>query len=236
MVISRRIDPGYKIEVMKRSLILFSLTALPLLAADFADRLADSAALFEEIMTVKERSIPQDLFEKSQCVIIVPGMKKAAFGIGAKFGRGFAVCRKESGTGWGNPGAVRVEGGSFGFQIGVSSTDVVMLVMNKRGMTKLLQSKFTLGADANVAAGPVGRETSAQTDAYMSAEILSWSRSKGLFAGIALNGATLRNDLDTNKEMYGQRWTNKEVMGSGATPPPSADKLLSTLSKYSMKK
>ena len=221
---------------MKRSLVFFALAVVPVLAADFADRLTDSAAMFEEIMTAKDRSIPQDLLEKSQCVILVPGMKKAAFGIGAKFGRGFAVCRKMSGTGWGNPGAVRVEGGSFGFQIGVSSTDVIMLVMNKRGMDKLLQSKFTLGADASVAAGPVGRETSAQTDALMSAEILSWSRSKGLFAGIALNGATLRNDLDTNKDMYGQRWTNKEVMDSAAAAPPSAERLLTNLNKYSMKK
>src|SRR5437588_523566 len=168
------------------------------LAETTQERLNDAATLFSEIMATPDRSIPQDLLQKASCIVLVPGVKKAAFVIGGKYGRGFVLCRKESGTGWGAPGAVRMEGGSFGFQIGVSSTDVVLLVMNPRGMKKLLSSKFTLGPDATVAAGPVGRATSAQTDAFMTAEILSWSRSKGLFAGISLEGATLRNDLDEN--------------------------------------
>jgi lipid-binding SYLF domain-containing protein len=129
-----------------------------------------------------------------------------------------------------------MEGGSFGFQIGVSSTDVVLLVMNPRGMKKLLKSKFTLGGDASVAAGPIGRDTSAQTDAMMTAEILSWSRSKGLFAGVSLEGATLRNDIDENEAMYGKRWTNQDVVNSGAKPPKEAADLLRALNKFSMKK
>src|SRR4051794_36334659 len=161
--------------------------ALPLAAAEKADeRLDDAATLISEIMATPDKSIPQDLFEKAQCAVVIPGMKKGAFVVGGKYGRGFATCRKSSGTGWSAPGAVRVEGGSFGLQIGGSSTDVVLLVMNESGMKKLLTSKFTLGADAAVAGGPVGRSASAQTDAMMHAEILSWSRSRGAFAGLSL--------------------------------------------------
>ncbi len=200
-----------------------------------AERLKDAADLFSEIMAAPDRSIPQDLIAKSSCIVIVPGVKRAAFGIGGKWGRGFAVCRNPS-RGWGAPGAVRIEGGSFGFQIGVSSTDVILLVMNERGMKKLLTSKFTLGGDASVAAGPVGRSTAAQTDAMMTAEILSWSRSKGVFAGISLEGATLRNDIDENEQMYGKRWENKQILGSGLTPPEITQPLIRTLNKYSVKK
>src|SRR5450759_1480422 len=179
------------------------LACAPLLAADAKtktdERLDDSASLFSEIMSTPDRSIPQELLEKANCVVLVPGLKKAAFGIGGKYGRGFALCRAAGGTGWGPPAAIRIEGGSIGFQIGVSSTDVVMLVMNQRGMQKLSTSKFTIGADASAAAGPVGRNAAAQTDAFMHAEILSWSRSKGLFVGVSLDGATLRNDLDENQ-------------------------------------
>src|SRR5450759_1677293 len=183
--------------------LAFTMACAPLLAADAktktAERLDDSASLFSEIMGTPDRSIPQELLEKANCIVLVPGLKKAAFVVGGKYGRGFALCRAAGGTGWGPPAAIRIEGGSIGFQIGVSSTDVVMLVMNQRGMQKLSSSKFTIGADANAAAGPVGRNASAQTDAFMHAEILSWSRSKGLFVGVSLDGATLRNDLDENQ-------------------------------------
>jgi lipid-binding SYLF domain-containing protein len=200
------------------------------------ERLDDSAALFTEIMATPDKSIPQDLLDKSACVILVPGLKKGAFIVGGKYGRGFAVCRQPGGTGWGPPAAIRIEGGSFGLQIGVSSTDVVLLVMNERGMQKLTTSKFTIGADATAAAGPVGRNATAQTDAFMHAEILSWSRSRGAFAGVSLDGATLRNDLDENLAMYGQRWTGKEILGSGAKTPPAAEKLITALNKYSPRK
>ena len=198
-----------------------------------AERLDDAASLFSEVMSTPDKGIPQDILSKSYCVILVPDLKKAAFIVGAKYGRGFAVCRASGGLGWGPPAAVRVEGGGVGFQIGASSTDVVMLVMNERGMKRLTTSKFTLGGEASAAAGPVGRNASAQTDALMSAEILSWSRSRGLFGGISLEGATLRNDLDVNKEMYGQPWDNERVLTSGLKPPATAGKLIAILSKYS---
>jgi lipid-binding SYLF domain-containing protein len=197
------------------------------------ERLDDAAALFNEVMGTPDKSIPQDLLNKSHCVILVPGLKKGGFVVAAKYGRGFAVCRMAGGTGWGAPGAVRIEGGSVGFQIGVSSTDLVLLVMNERGMKRLLTTKFTLGGEASVAAGPVGRDATAQTDALMTAEILSWSRSHGVFAGVSLDGSTLRNDIDVNAELYGQRWENKQILNSGLKPPAGARRLISSLDKYS---
>jgi lipid-binding SYLF domain-containing protein len=201
-----------------------------------ADRLDDSASLFSEVMSAPDKSIPQDLLNKSACIVLVPGMKKGAFVVGAQYGRGFALCRGAGGLGWGPPAAIRIEGGSFGLQIGVSSTDVILLVMNERGMRKLTTDKFTIGADAAAAAGPVGRNASALTDAMMTAEILSWSRSRGAFVGISLDGSTLRGDTDENEAMYDKRWTSKEIIGSGATTPPAAAKLIELLNKYSMRK
>jgi lipid-binding SYLF domain-containing protein len=204
--------------------------------AKYAERLDDSAALLSEVMSAPDKSIPQDLLNKAACIVIVPGLKKGAFVVGAKYGRGFAICRAGSGQGWGAPAAIRIEGGSVGLQIGVSSTDVILLVMNERGMKRLTTDKFTIGADATAAAGPVGRNATAQTDAMMTAEILSWSRSRGAFLGASLDGATLRGDTDQNEAMYGKRWTSKQIIGSGATPPAAAAKLLDLLTKYSMRK
>jgi lipid-binding SYLF domain-containing protein len=164
--------------------------------------------------------------------VVVPGLKKGAFIIGAKYGKGFLSCRT-AGKGWSAPGTVRVEGGSVGFQIGGSESDVVMLVMNERGASKLLSSKFTLGGEGEVAAGPVGRQASAQTDAMMRAEILSWSRSRGVFAGISLQGATLRQDLDDNGVIYGKKLTNKEIVQTGVAIPKAAQPLIGLLNKYS---
>ena len=141
-----------------------------------------------------------------------------------------------NGQGWGPPAAIRIEGGSFGIQIGFSSSDVILLVMNERGMKKLTTSKFTIGADATAAIGPVGRNATAQTDALMHAEILSWSRARGAFAGVSLDGATLRNDLDDNQALYGQRWTSKQILGSGAKIPGSGGETVSELNKYSPRK
>jgi lipid-binding SYLF domain-containing protein len=212
------------------------LSAGMMQAAETAqDRLANAASVFSEIMATPDKGIPQEFLEKAECVIIVPGMKKAAFVVGGEFGKGFAECRNSGGTGWGAPAAVRVEGGSLGFQIGGSSTDVVMLVMGRRGMDKLAGNKFTLGADASVAAGPVGRTADAKTDAQMTAEILAWSRAKGLFAGISLSGATLRPDEDSNKELYGSRMTTKEVLASNQPTPAAAEKLNSELNRFSMR-
>lgn len=220
---------------------MLAATVIPAFSANGAatNRLNAAADTMNEIMAVPEKSIPQDLLNKSECVVVVPGLKKGAFIIGGKYGRGFVVCRKADRIGWGAPGAVRVEGGSFGFQIGGAETDVVMLVMNKGGANKLLTSKFTLGGDASVAAGPLGRESSAQTDAMMNAEILTWSRQRGVFAGIALTGATLRDDADTNAELYkapcgsGKQCTNREIVGGSVKSPPEAEPLISVLNKYS---
>lgn len=205
-------------------------------AAEAPARLQAAADSFKEVMGTPDKAIPQDLLGKSQCIVIVPGLKKGAFIVGAKYGKGFATCRKRDGVGWSAPAAVRVEGGSFGFQIGVSDTDVVMLVMNMSGAKKLLQSKFTLGADASVAAGPVGRDSSAETDAQMHAELLTWSRSRGAFAGLSLQGATLRPDDDWNKEMYGKSMSNRAIVMGNVPPPEAAAKLLALLNKYSSRK
>jgi lipid-binding SYLF domain-containing protein len=194
------------------------------------ERLKDATAVFNEVMATPDKSIPQDLLAKAECVVIVPGMKKGAFIVGAEFGKGFATCRK--GAGWGAPAAIKVEGGSVGFQIGGQDTDVILLVMNKRGIDHLMRSKFTLGADAAVAAGPVGRNASAQTDATMGAEILSWSRSKGLFAGVALKGATLRAEENENKDLYGKRMQTREVLTGNLQVPPEAAPLHAALSRY----
>lgn len=201
------------------------------------ERLKEATTVFNEVMATPDKGIPQDLLESAHCVVIVPGLKKAAFGIGGQYGRGFSVCRNLRGTrtGWADPAAVRIEGGSFGFQIGASETDVIMLVMNRKGMDRLMDSKFTLGADAAVAAGPVGRTAAAQTDAYMRAEILSYSRSRGLFAGLALTGATMRSDEDENAELYGKKMTIREVVETNPPNPPAAAQLLSQLGKYSFR-
>jgi lipid-binding SYLF domain-containing protein len=187
------------------------------------DRLDASAETLTEMMRASDHGIPHDLIEKAHCVVVIPGMKKAGFIFGAEYGRGFAVCRKQSRSGWSAPAAMRSEGGSFGFQIGVSDTDVVLLVMNEGAMKHLLSDKFTLGGDASVAAGPIGRSVTAQTDAELQAEILSYSRSHGLFAGISLSGATLRPDGDTNRELYGRESTNREIL-TGEFKTPAAAK------------
>jgi len=198
------------------------------------ERLGDAADVMKEIMDTSDKGIPQDLLNKAECIVIVPGLKKGAFIVGGKYGKGFVNCRKAGGEGWTSPAAIRVEGGSVGFQIGGSETDVVLLVMNERGMKKLLSSKFTLGGE--VAGGPVGREASAQTDAFMNAEMLSWSRSRGVFAGISLQGATLREDLDDNKDMYGQAYENADILKGTLPVPEAAQRLNSLLDKYSPKR
>jgi lipid-binding SYLF domain-containing protein len=205
-----------------------------LCAADSAaTRLTDAAQVLNEVMGIPDKSIPRDLLEKSQCVAIIPGLKKGAFIVGAEFGRGFLSCRRGSGNGWSAPAAIRVEGGSFGFQIGGEETDAIMLVMNKSGVRKLLADKFTLGADASVAGGPLGRTSSADTDAQMHAEILTYSRSRGVFAGIALAGATLRPDKNVNTEMYHSSITNKQLVTGRTKPTAAGAKLTGELKMYS---
>jgi lipid-binding SYLF domain-containing protein len=200
-------------------------------AADETERLQAATTTLREIMTAEDKGIPMDLLEKASCAIIVPGMKKGAFIVGGKYGRGFASCR--TARSWSGPAAVRVEGGSVGFQIGGSETDVIMLMMSQKGMDRLLSTKFTLGGDASVAGGPVGRSTTAQTDAGMRADILSWSRSRGVFAGISLDGATLRPDDDANKDLYGGKVvTNRDILSGAVKAPPAASDFVAVLTKY----
>jgi SH3 domain-containing YSC84-like protein 1 len=214
-----------------------TLALTPLVAQDNepAKRLDDAAAVLSEVMAAPDKGIPQELLENAHCIVIVPELKTAAFGVGGKYGKGYLSCRNKDGAGWSAPGTVRIEGGSVGFQIGASSTDLIMLIMSERGADKLLESKFTLGAEGSVAAGPVGRTVTAQTDAQMHADILSWSRTQGLFAGVALEGATLRQDLDDNATLYGKKLENRDIVTKGIHPPKAADKLIALLNRYSPK-
>ncbi len=189
--------------------------------------------MLSEIMDTPDNGIPRDLLQKAHCVVIVPDLKTAAFVVGAKYGKGYLSCRLTRDAGWSAPGTVRIEGGSVGFQIGGTSTDLVMLVMSERGAETLLSSAFTLGGEASVAAGPVGRTATAQTDVQLRADILSWSRSRGLFAGVALEGATLREDLDDNTSLYGRSVGNRAIVTSGLRAPAEAEALLTLLNKYS---
>jgi SH3 domain-containing YSC84-like protein 1 len=196
-------------------------------------RLNEASAVLSEIMSTPDKGIPAELLEKAYCIVIVPELKTAAFVVGGKYGKGYVSCRNSAGSGWSAPGAVRIEGGSVGFQIGGSSTDVIMLVMSERGAEKLLESEFTLGGEASAVAGPVGRTVAAQTDAQLRADILSWSRSQGLFVGIALQGATLRQDLDDNATLYGKKIDNREIVKTAVGVPPAAEKLIALLDRYS---
>jgi lipid-binding SYLF domain-containing protein len=198
-----------------------------------AERLAESTTVLREILNAPDQGIPDDLLRSAHCLVIVPGVKNAGFVIGATYGRGFVLCRKEGRSGWGAPAAIRIEGGSVGFQIGASETDVVMLVMDERSVDGILSSKFTLGGTAAVAAGPVGRSTTAQTDATFQAKILSYSRSRGAFAGVALSGATLREDSDENKELYGRDVSNKAIVSGEVASPAAATDLVALLNRYS---
>jgi lipid-binding SYLF domain-containing protein len=194
-------------------------------------RLQTSTAVFHEIMSAPDRGIPSDLLSKAECVVIVPELKKAAFIIGGEYGRGFAICRNHGA--WGGPAAVRFSGGSFGAQIGGESTDVVMLVMSRRGMDKLATDKFKIGADLSAAAGPVGRTATAETDIQLHAEILSYSRTRGAFAGVALDGTVVSKDGSEDRKLYGHEVDNKAILEGAVPPPDGAARLLAELNQYS---
>ena len=207
------------------SMSLFALETTP------DSRLRHSTEAFEDLMKTPDKGIPQDLLDKSQCVVIVPDLVKGAFLVGGKYGRGFASCRR--GKDWSSPAAVRIEGGSFGLQLGGSSTDLVMLVMNQTGMERLLSDKFTIGGEAAAAAGPVGRQAAAMTDAQLHAEILTYSRSRGLFAGLSLEGSTLRPDSSENRKLYGRGVTNRQIIEVGVPTPGPARGFVAMLNRYS---
>jgi lipid-binding SYLF domain-containing protein len=217
---------------------IFLLLGTPLMAQKKEkERLEDCATVVEEILNVPD-NVPQELLDKAECVIILPSVKKAAFGIGASYGRGAITCRSgEKFTGpWSAPAMFALEAGSFGFQLGGSATDFLLLVMNTKGAESILSSKVKLGADASAAAGPKGRTASAATDIVMNAEILSYSRSKGLFAGVSLEGSTLRSDGGANENLYGKELDAKDIVRKGAVAVPAAGKkLIDYLNKKSPK-
>jgi SH3 domain-containing YSC84-like protein 1 len=216
------------------SLMLMLTTAMWCGAADNPEkRIHESAAVLSEILNAKDNGIPEDLLEKAKCVGVIPNLKRAGFIVGAKYGKGVVTCRVNGG--WSAPSMVRIEGGSIGLQIGAGETDVVFIVMNDRGMEKLMKDKFTLGADASVMAGPVGRSAQAQTDATMNAEILAYSRSRGVFAGISLEGATLRPDNDDNRALYGGNVMQPEILRGRVKPPAAAEQLHAELNHYPSK-
>lgn len=219
-----------------RTLLVLGLLVLPLWGKDdsVGERLSAAATVFSEIMHAPDKTIPSDLLDRADCVVIVPSLKSGGFIVGAKYGKGFILCRKPGGSGWTAPAAVRIEGGSFGLQIGAAETDVVMLVMNDQGKKAVLSSQYTMGGNAEVAAGPVGRSSSANTSGWMTAAILSYSRSRGVFAGISLQGSTLRQDLEDNEAMYGKKLENEQIVNSKSLQPPaSAKKLLTELNRDS---
>ena len=207
--------------------------ALPALASDRDDdigRVQKATQVFQEIMRTPDKGIPQDLLEKAKCVAIIPGEEKAAFIFGGNYGKGLATCRTENG--WSAPMFVAVGGGSVGFQIGGSFTDVVMLFMNDHALQSLMSDKFKIGADATVAAGPVGRQAAAGTDIRLNAEILSYSRSKGVFAGASVDGAVVQADQSGDQAMYGPKVTRREILHGGVAAPESAHRLLEELGSY----
>jgi len=228
------------LETMLGKSILIACLGLVATAPLFAEnkeqkRLENSGVVMQEIMNTPE-NIPQEVMEKAKCVIVFPSVLKAAFVIGASYGRGAMVCRtgKSFHGPWGAPAMYALEGGSIGFQIGGEATDLVLLIMNDSGANSILSSKVKLGGDASVAAGPVGRTASADTDAWMRAEILSYSRARGVFAGISLEGSTLRPDDDATADVYGRKLTAREIVLEGATRvPPSGRHLVAVLQKNS---
>ena len=216
--------------------ILMSLCILAPLFGDAMEdtnkRIHESATVLSEILHAGDKSIPEDLLHHAQCVGIIPNLKRAGFIVGGKYGKGVVTCRVPNERGWSAPSTVRVEGGSVGLQIGAGETDVVFIVMNQSGENQLMKDKFTIGGDATGMAGPVGRSTQAGTDIAMRAEILSYSRSHGLFAGVSLEGATLRPDRDDNQILYGQPVTQREILHGNVPPPPSAGGIYAELNRY----
>lgn len=201
-------------------------------ASKEAERLTNAATALDEIMAAPDKGIPGDVLHRVHCIAVIPGMKKGAFVFGGQGGKGAVACRK-TGGGWGAPSMLSIAGGSFGLQIGVQSTDVVMLFMNKRGAEFLTSNKFEVGGDLSAAAGPVGRDASANTDAAMNAELYTYSRSKGLFAGISLKGARVTTDDDGNRAVYGRSVSAKDLLqGGNVAPPSAAGPFMNALNKY----
>jgi lipid-binding SYLF domain-containing protein len=222
--------------MLKRILIVTTLVVLATLTAVASDREDDvkrtqkAAQVFQEIMSTPDQGIPSDLLESAKCIGIIPGDKKFAFVFGGSYGRGLATCRTEHG--WSAPMFVAIDSGSVGYQIGGSSTDIVMLFMNDHALQSLMSDKFKMGANASVAAGPVGRSAAAGTDLKLTAEILSYSRSKGIFAGVSLDGAVMQADKSGDEAMYGSDVNRHEILDGKVAVPESARALLHELGGY----
>jgi SH3 domain-containing YSC84-like protein 1 len=219
--------------------VCFTLAAsvsIPLVAKDKPKtpepiaRMGAAKTVFDEIMAAPDKGIPSDLLGKAYCVVIVPGAKRAGFIFGGQYGKGVVSCRTPKA--WSGPSTIRIEGGSFGLQIGAGETDVILVVMNKGGAERLMSTKFTLGGDASAMAGPVGRSSTAQTDAGMKAEILSYSRARGVFGGLTINGSTLRPDNDDNKVIYGSEVGHKDILMGKVPAPKSAWPLLADIRRH----
>ena len=217
-------------------ILTVSLCSLVALADDqpkqskASDRVQAAADVLNEIQSAPDSGIPEEILGRSECVAVVPSMLNGGFIVGAKYGRGLASCRTPKG--WSAPAFFQIEGGSFGFQIGGQAVDLVMLIMNNDGMQHLLSSKFALGADASVAAGPVGRHAEGNTDWKMRAQVLTYSRARGIFAGVSLNGAVVKQDKDSTREFYGHMVTFKAALTGEVDPPSTAYPFLSSLSKW----
>src|SRR5215469_859891 len=215
--------------------MVISSLILPALASSDRNvdisRMRASARVFREIMRAPDKAIPRELLESAKCIAIIPGEKKAAFIFGASYGKGLATCR--TAHGWSAPLFLAIGGGSWGFQIGGSSTDIVVIFKSEHGMRSLLRDKFKTGADATAAAGPVGRQTAADTDLKMNAEILTYSRSKGVFAGISLDGAVVRADRTGDQAMYGANVERKQILDGAIAVPPAGERLIGEISGYS---
>ena len=216
------------------AVVLVLLCAVPLVAqVQEAERLQKAATVVEEVMGTPEKGIPTDLLKKAVCVGVIPSQKKLALGIGGTFGRGALVCRRGGNGAWGGPSMFTVGGANIGFQLGGQATDFVLIVMNPNGAKKLLQSKTKLGADASVAGGPVGRTAQGATDLQMRAEILTYSRSRGLFAGVSLDGQVVKQDNDANERLYGRKVDPKDILFTGnVAAPAGARPLVGALQKF----
>ncbi len=217
--------------------MIAALAALPAFAQKTAAARLDAATeTLHDMMNASDKGIPQDLLNKASCVVVIPHLKKGGFIVGAEYGKGFFTCRRASGVGWSAPGSLRITGGKFGLLIGGAETDLIMLVMSKSGMEHLLHDKTQLGGELSAAAGPVGRNASALTDAEMHAEILTYSRQRGIFGGIDLTGAAVTQDTDSNRELYGKNITNKEIVEGGVAVPPAAEGFIHALDRESSRK
>jgi len=225
-------------NVMMATTLAAMMAIAPLMAKNTEpeQRLGEAAAVLSQVMDASDRRIPEELLQRAHCIVIVPDLKIAPFVLGAaKYAKGYVACRTLQFMGWSAPGALRIEGDRIGLHIGGSSTDLIMLAMNGMVVDRLLASKFTLGTEGSVAAGPVGRFRAAMTDAQIHADILTWSRSDGLLTGVVVEGATLHQDLDANEMLYGKKLENRDIVTKNVRPPQTAGSLLEVLNRYSVK-